>query len=81
MKIKRDVKIEKTPEVTQEEIDRRIKALKNAYANNLLEGVDIGYEYHMATLQRAKEPISTEEFVRRENKLLDEEYGIIREED
>lgn len=55
-------------------INKRIKSLLNAHANNLLEGVDIGDGMLRAILQRAKKPITDEEFVRQEVALWEQRY-------
>lgn len=68
-----------TEEDMQTIIERRIKGLENANANNLLEGIDIGEEAFQAILQRAKQPISDEEFVRRETALWDQKYPDVVE--
>ena len=55
-------------------IDARVRSIRNAHANNLLEGIDLGADFLEAVLQRARQPISDEEFVRRETALLDQKY-------
>ena len=47
-------------------IERRIKAIKDANSNSVIEGIDPGLDELEQMLQRAREPISNEEFTRRE---------------
>lgn len=51
-------------------IAARIEALTEAHANNLIEGLDIGEDILSATIERARQPISNDEFVRREMELV-----------
>ncbi|MCL1961575.1 MAG: hypothetical protein FWG56_07360 [Desulfovibrionaceae bacterium] len=53
----------------QETIAARVEAIREAHANNLIENMDAGKDVLDATLQRAREPISNEEFTRREKAL------------
>ncbi len=46
-------------------IKKRIKALKEIHASNRIE-CTVNEEEHLAMLERAKEPISNEEFAERE---------------
>ena len=62
------------PPEMQKIIDARVRSIRNAHANNLLEGIDLGADFLEAVLQRARQPISDEEFVRRETALLDQKY-------
>jgi hypothetical protein len=55
-------------------IAARIEALTEAHANNLIEGLDVGEDILAATLERAREPISDDEFVRREMELVRARY-------
>ncbi|MDR0747112.1 MAG: hypothetical protein LBE89_04385 [Helicobacteraceae bacterium] len=57
-------------------ITARVEAILEAHANNLIEGLDMGEETLSAMLERAKEPISNEEFVRRSKELLQKRYGL-----
>lgn len=57
-------------------IAARVEAILEAHANNLIEGLDMGEETLSAMLERAKEPISNEEFVRRSKELLQKRYGL-----
>jgi len=50
-------------------IDQRVEAIREAYANNLIEGLDAGAEVLETMLRRAREPVSNEEFTRREQVL------------
>ena len=47
-------------------IENRVNTMHETHANNLIEGIDIGSEAFEALLSRAREPISDEEFERRE---------------
>ena len=53
----------------QEVIATRLEAIRQAHASNLIEGLDMGAEALAGMLQRASEPISNEEFARREESL------------
>jgi hypothetical protein len=53
----------------QETIAARVEAIREAHANNLIENMDMGAGVLEAMLQRAREPISNEEFTRREEAL------------
>lgn len=55
-------------------IDARVQSIRNAYANNLLEGIDVGADFLEAILQRAKQPISDKEFTKRELALWDKRW-------
>ena len=50
-------------------IDARVEAIEQAHANNLIEGLDMAAGVLDAMLERAREPISNEEFTRREKAL------------
>lgn len=56
-------------------INNRIKAIKTAHASNRIEGV-VDEEEHIAMLERAKEPISDEEFTYREMSRIYARYGV-----
>lgn len=56
-------------------IEKRIKALKEIHASNRIEGV-VDEEEHLAILERAKEPISNEEFVEKELVRFYAKYGV-----
>ena len=56
-------------------IKNRIQAIKTAHASNRLEGA-VDEEYHLAMLERAKEPISNEEFAEREVRRIYAKYGV-----
>lgn len=56
-------------------IKNRIKAIKEIHASNRIEGA-VDEEEHLAILERAKEPISNEEFVEKELTRFYSEYGI-----
>jgi DNA-directed RNA polymerase sigma subunit (sigma70/sigma32) len=47
----------------------RVENIRQAHANNLIENMDMGVDALNAMLERAREPISDEEFVRREEAL------------
>jgi hypothetical protein len=53
----------------QATIAARVEAIRQAHANNLIEGLNAGADVVEAMLQRAREPISNEEFTRREKAL------------
>lgn len=57
-------------------IEARVEALRQAHANNLIEGLDAGADVVEAVLERAREPISTEEFTRRERALWYERHRV-----
>jgi len=57
-------------------IDARVESIRQAHANNLIENLDMGEEVFQAMLQRAREPVSNEEFTRREEALLRREFGL-----
>lgn len=63
-----------TPEM-QKIIDARVQSIREAYANCLLEGIDMGNDVLNGMLTRAREPVSNEEFKKREYALLFKEYG------
>jgi len=50
-------------------IAARVDAIRQAHANNLIENMDMGADVLAAMLERAREPISNEEFTRREKAL------------
>lgn len=56
-------------------IEKRIKAIKEIHASNRIEGV-VDEAEHLAILERAKEPISNEEFVEKELIRIYARYGI-----
>jgi hypothetical protein len=60
----------------QATIAARVEAIRQAHANNLIEGLDMGEGVLQAMLQRAREPISNEEFTRREEALLIQDFGL-----
>ncbi|MDR1274876.1 MAG: hypothetical protein LBL72_00565 [Candidatus Accumulibacter sp.] len=62
--------------VMQEMIDARIEAIAQAHANNLIEGLDMGEDVFKGMLERAREPISTEEFQRREKILWRQRHHL-----
>ena len=51
-------------------IEKRIEALTEAHANNLIEGLDMGDDVLAAKIERARQPISNDEFVRREVEIV-----------
>lgn len=57
-------------------IKNRLAGLKTAHASNKIENVDMSEAEFNAMLERAKEPISDEEFAEREIKRVYAEYGI-----
>jgi len=57
-------------------IDARVRAIKQAHANNLIEGLDMGEGALAGMLERAREPISNEEFTRREEALWLERHRV-----
>ena len=63
-----------TPEM-QKIIDARVQSIREAHANCLLEGIDMGHDVLNGMLARAREPVSNEEFKKREYALLFKEYG------
>ena len=66
-----------TDEDMQTIIDARVQSIRNAYANNLLEGIDVGADFLEAILQRAKQPISDEDFAKRELALWDKRWATV----
>ncbi|HDX1111706.1 TPA: hypothetical protein RNX49_002269 [Pasteurella multocida] len=56
-------------------IKKRIKAIKEIHASNRIEGI-VDEEEHLAILERAKEPISNEEFVEKELVRFYAKYGV-----
>ena len=58
----------------QELIEARVESILQAHANNLIEGLDMGDDALQAMLQRAREPVSNEEFTRREEAIWLEKY-------
>jgi DNA-binding winged helix-turn-helix (wHTH) protein len=70
-------KILPTDAAMQEIITARVKAIRQAYANNLIENMDAGADVLEAMLQRAREPISNEEFTRREEALWLQRYQVV----
>ena len=63
-----------TPEM-QKIIDTRVKNVLEAHANCLIEGIDMGKDVLNGVLERAREPISNEEFEKRELAILYKKYG------
>ncbi|MDR1164469.1 MAG: hypothetical protein LBO66_01105 [Deltaproteobacteria bacterium] len=63
------MKIKTTESATRELIDARVEAIRQARANNLIEGLNMGEDVFRGILERAREPISDEEFERREKIL------------
>ena len=57
----------------RELIAARVESIRQAHANNLIEGLDMGDDALQAMLQRAREPVSNEEFTRREQAIWLEE--------
>lgn len=57
----------------KEIIEARVEAIRQAHANNLIENMDMGADVLEAMLERAREPISNEEFTRREEAIWLEE--------
>jgi hypothetical protein len=63
--------------VSAEVIAARVEAIRQAYANNLIENMDAGADVLEAMLERAREPISNEEFTRREEALWLQRHQVI----
>jgi|SRR6218665_2426491 len=61
----------------QEIVAARIEAIRQAHANNLIENMDMGADVLEAILQRACEPISNEEFTRREKALWLQRHRLV----
>lgn len=59
----------------EEIIKNRIRAIKIAHASNRIE-CTVDEEYHLEMLERAKEPISDEEFAEREVRRVYAKYGV-----
>ena len=59
-------------------IERRIKAIKDANSNSVIEGIDPGLDELEQMLQRAREPISNEEFTRRELALWHKKWSKVK---
>lgn len=57
-------------------IKNRLDGLKAAHASNKIENVDMGEVEFNAMLERAKEPISDEEFAFKEVSRVYSEYGL-----
>jgi len=57
-------------------IQARVEAIKQAHANNLIENMDMGADVLAGMLERAREPISNEEFTRREEALWRQRYQM-----
>ncbi|GHT95749.1 hypothetical protein AGMMS49545_19220 [Betaproteobacteria bacterium] len=55
-------------------IENRIYAIRQAHANNMIENMDMGAEVLEGMIQRAREPISNEEFTRREKALWQQRH-------
>lgn len=66
--------MDKRKESTQAIIAARVEAIRQAYANNLIEGLDMGKAAFEAMLERARQPISNEEFTRREEAIWRKRY-------
>ncbi|MCK3654585.1 hypothetical protein A4G19_02010 [Pasteurellaceae bacterium Macca] len=58
-------------------IEKRIQAMKTAHASNKIEGIDIGDEAFNAMLERAKAPISNQEFAFQEISRVYAEHGLV----
>jgi hypothetical protein len=58
-------------------IDARVEAIRQAHANNLIEGLDMGEDVLKAMLERARAPISNEEFTRREETLWLQRHQVV----
>lgn len=71
------VKPETVADDMQEVIAARVAAILQAHANNLIEGLDMGAEVLEAMLQRAREPVSNEEFTRREKALWLKRHQVV----
>ncbi|MDR2154320.1 MAG: hypothetical protein LBE78_04750 [Burkholderiaceae bacterium] len=63
--------------VMQATIEARVEAIRQAHANNLIENLDMGADVLQAMLQRAREPISNEEFTRREEALWRQRHQVL----
>jgi len=59
-------------------IAARVEAILQAHANNLIENMDMGADVLAAMLERAREPISNEEFTRREEALWLQRYQAMK---
>ena len=64
--------------VMQAVIDARVESIRQAHANNLIENLDMGEEVFQAMLQRAREPVSNEEFTRREKALWLQRHQVVQ---
>jgi len=64
----------------QKLIAERVWAIRQGHASNLIEGLDIGETEFEAMLERAREPISNEEFTRRGLAILHEKVRRINPE-
>lgn len=58
-------------------IAARIEAILESHANNMIEQMDMGADVLAALLERARESISDEEFVRREEMLWQQRHQVI----
>ena len=63
-----------TPEM-QEIINTRVKNILEVHANCLIEDIDVGSDTLNSILERAREPISNEEFEKRELAILFKNMG------
>jgi hypothetical protein len=61
----------------QKTIAARVEAIHQAHANNLISNMDMGTDVFEAMLQRAREPISNEEFTRREQALWLQRHQVV----
>ena len=59
---------------TQKIIERRIETLKQQFYSNRIEG-EVDQQSFYAVLERAKEPISDEEFIKNEMTRIYKKYG------
>lgn len=63
-----------TPEM-QKIIDTMVKNILEVHANNLIGSIDVGSDTLNSILKRAREPVSNEEFEKRELAILFKKYG------
>ena len=66
------------PEISHEMkvlIEARVEAIRQAYASNLIEGLDAGLANIEAMIERAHEPISNEEFSKKETARIVQKYA------
>ncbi|KGQ44629.1 hypothetical protein JP28_03955 [Gallibacterium anatis] len=62
--------------ISEEYIKKRIEALHFGYANNKAEGIEMDINEFNLMIERAKQPISNEEFTDKELDRIFKKYGL-----